>query len=163
MKSPALNRVLEKSTAETLAALSVGAFFRADNAELNRIYGALPCHGQASRHEFFIQHHAMTENILLWAVEYWKTHSLTQSMVALIVNRESMPMDVLGADLIQRANKAKLATLIEAMRRICTDAGISFEDVAAFVEVDTELDAKPIPTLIPEYVEMFGTGRLTKR
>ena len=47
MKSPALNRVLEKSTAETLAALSVGAFFRADNAELNRIYGALPCHGQA--------------------------------------------------------------------------------------------------------------------
>ena len=162
MKSPALNRVLEKSTAETLAALSVGAYFRADNAELNRIYGALPCHGQASRHEFFIQHHAMTENVLLWAVEYWKTHSLAQSMVALIVDHDSTPKDVLGADFIHRANKAKMATLIEAMRQICSANGIPFDDVATFAEVDADIDAQPIPKLIPEYVEMFGTSRLTK-
>lgn len=161
MKSPALNRVLEKSTAETLAVLSVGAFFRADNAELNRIYGALPSHDQASRHEFLILHHAITEAMLLWSLECWKTRFLMQSMTSLIVDRESSLRDIIGADFIHRANKAKLASLIEAMRQICSTQGIAFEDVTTFAEVDTEIDAKPIPKLIPEYVEMFGTSQLT--
>lgn len=162
MKSPALNRVLEKSTAETLAALSVGAFFRADNAELNRIYGALPSHGQASRHEFFIQHHAMTENVLLWALEYWKTVATINSCLAVSIIPGKSENEATISTFLTNANNAKLATLIEAMRRICADVGIDFEDVAAFVEVDTDLDAKPIPKLIPEYVEMFGTGRVAK-
>ena len=162
MKSTVLNRIMDKSPTASLVALATGAFIRTDTNEMSRVFGAVAGKERAERYEFFIQHHAMTENILLWAVEYWKTHSLTQSMMALIVNRESTPRDVLGADFVQRANKAKLATLIEAMRRICADAGIDFEDVAAFIEVDTDIDAKPIPTLIPEYVEMFGTGRLMK-
>lgn len=156
MKSPALNRILEKTPAESLAALSVSAFLRRDNTEINRIYGALPSHGKNSRHEFFIRHHAMTESILLWALEYWKTRSLAQSMTALIIDRESSPTDILGADFLKRAHTAKLATLIEAMRQICSAQGIAFEDVASFAEVDADVDAQPIPNLIPEYVAMFG-------
>jgi len=156
MKSPALNRILEKSPPESLAALSVGAFLRCDNIEIERIYAAIPSHGKVSRQEFFIRHHAMTESILLWALEYWKTHSLTQSMTALIVDSEAAPRDILGAELIHRANAAKLATLIEAMRQICADTGIDFQDIAAFAEIDTDTDSKPIPKLLEEYREVFG-------
>lgn len=160
MKSPVLNRILEKSPIKSLVALSVGAFLRGDNIEIQRIYGAMPSHDRASRHDFFIRHHAMTESILLWALEYWKTHSLAQSMTALIIDRESTPTDILGADFIKCAHTAKLATLIVAMRQICSAQGIAFEDVTTFAEVDADVDAQPIPKLIPEYVEMFGvTGR----
>ena len=106
MKSTALNRVLEKAPTGSLAALSVGALLRCDNTEIERIYGAIPSHGKASRNEFFIQHHALYESILLWVIEYWRTHSLTQLMTALIVNRESSPRDILGADFLHRADKA---------------------------------------------------------
>ena len=85
MKSPALNRILEKTPSASLAALSVGAFFRLDNTELERIYGALPSHRRASRHEFFIQHHAIIENVLLWAVEYWKTVATINSCLVVSV------------------------------------------------------------------------------
>lgn len=156
MKATALNRILEKTSTESLAALSVGAFFRSDTTEMARIYGALPSHSSASRHEFVIQHHAMTEGALLWAVEYWKTSALMQSMTALIVDPESSPRDILGAEIIHRANKAKLASLIEAMRQICSDYGMVFEDVATFAEVDVAIDAQPIPAMVAEFVGMFG-------
>lgn len=160
MKSPALNRILEKAPPESLAALSVGAFLRRDNTELERIYGALPSQGNASRHEFFIRHHAMTESILLWTVEYWKTAATVNTCLAASI---ALPLAATGggdesaiATFLMNANKAKQATLIEAMRRICAETGIAFEDVAAFAEIDTDIDSKPIRKLISEYVEMFG-------
>jgi hypothetical protein len=156
MKSPALNRIMEKTPTESLAALSVGAFIRSDATELERIYGALPSHRRESRQEFFIQHHAMIESILLWAVDYWRTHSLMQSMTALIVDRESSPHDILGADFLHRTNKAKLASLIEAMRLICRAQGITFDDVATFAEIDTDIDAQPVPAMVAEFVEIFS-------
>ncbi len=160
MKSTALNRVLEKAPTGSLAALSVGALLRCDNTEIERIYGAIPSHGKASRNEFFIQHHALYESILLWVIEYWRTHSLTQLMTALIVNRESSPRDILGADFLHRANKAKLASLIEAMRQICSAQGISFEDVATFAEINVDTDAQPVSQMVAEFVEIFGiSGR----
>lgn len=158
MKSPTLNRILEKSPPESLAALSVGAFLRRDNTDIGRIYGALPSQVRASRHEFFIQHHAMTESILLWSVEYWKTVATINSCLAVSVaaNRGGDERPI--ANFLLNAHKAKQATLIEAMRRICTDTGIAFEDVATFAEVDADIDAKPIPKLIPEYIELFGVA-----
>ena len=161
MKSPALNRILEKTPTDSLAALSVGAFIRSDITELERIYGSLPSHRRESRQEFFIQHHAIIESILLWAVDYWRTHSLMQSMTALIVDRESSPRDILGADFLHRANKAKLASLIEAMRQICSAQGIAFEDVATFAEINVDdIDAQPVPAMVAEFVDMFGiSGR----
>lgn len=156
MKSPALNRVLEKSPAESLAALSVGAFLRADQSEIERIYGAIPSHGKGSRNEFFIQHHAMTANVLLWAVEYWKTVATVRTCLVATLAPGVAETDANISTFLQRAHEAKLATLIEAMRRICADAGINFDDVAAFAEVETDIDAKPIPKLIPEYVAVFG-------
>lgn len=154
MKSPALNRILEKSPAESLAALCTGALLRRDNTEIERIYGAIPNHAKASRTEFFIQHHAMTESILLWALEYWKTVATVRTCIAATL----VPGISDKAKFLQGAHEAKLATLIEAMRRICGDTGIDFEDVAAFAEIDTEIDAKPIPKLLPEFVEMFGVS-----
>lgn len=156
MKSPALNRILEKSPPESLAALSVSALLRADNTEIERIYGALPSKGRASRNEFFIQHHAMTESILLWTVEYWKTVATVRTCLAASLVPGITDKDANISSFLQRAHEAKQATLIEAMRRICADAGIDFEDVAAFAEVDTNIDAKPIPKLVTEYVELFG-------
>jgi hypothetical protein len=157
MKSPTLNRILEKTPTASLAALSVGAFFRYDTTELERIYGALPSHRRESRREFFIQHHALTESILLWVIEFWKTHSMMQSMTALIVDRESSPRDVIGGNLIYRANKAKLASLIEAMRQICSANGITFEDVATFAEVNVdEIDVQPVTAMVTEFVDMFS-------
>lgn len=152
MKSLALNRILEKSPAESLAALCTGALLRRDNTEIERIYGAIPNHAKASRTEFFIKHHAMTESILLWALEYWKTVATVRTCIAATLD----PSVSDEATFLQRAHKAKLATLIEAMRRICADIGIDFEDVAAFTEADTNIDAKPIPKLLPDYVELFG-------
>jgi hypothetical protein len=52
MKSPALNRVLEKTPPKSLAVLSVSTLLRADNIKLERIYGALPSHRRESRKEF---------------------------------------------------------------------------------------------------------------
>lgn len=156
MKSPALNRILEKTPPASLAALSVGAFFRLDNTELERIYGALPSHRRASRHEFFIQHHAIIENVLLWAIEYWKTVATINSCLAVSVISGIDKNESGAATFLLNAHKAKQATLIEAMRQICKEAGVSFEDVATFAEVDADIDAKPILKLIPEYVEMFG-------
>jgi hypothetical protein len=156
MKSPALNRILEKIPPESLAALLVRAFLRCDNAEIDRIYGALPSHGKVSRHEFFIRHHAMTESILLWTIEYWRTAATAQTCLVAAIAPRTTQDDAAISTFFLNANKAKQATLIEAMRQICTNTGIDFEDVAAFAEVDTEIDAKPIPKLIPEYVEMFG-------
>jgi hypothetical protein len=156
MKSPALYRILEKTPLGSLAALSVGAFLRADKAELERIYGVLPSHRRESRNEFFIQHHAMTENILLWAVEYWKTVAIINSSLAVSAVPGIDEKESKAASFLLNAHKAKQATLIEAMRQICADAGIDFQDVATFAEVDTNIDARPIPKLIPEYVEMFG-------
>lgn len=156
MKSPALNRILEKSPPECLAALSVGAFLRGDNTEMERIYGALPSQGRESRYEFFIRHHAMTESILLWAMEYWKAVATinTCHAVSLAANGDGDESSI--ATFLLNAHKAKLATLIEAMRRICADTGINFEDVAAFAELDANIDAHPIPKLVPEYVAIFG-------
>ena len=161
MKSPALNRILEKTSPESLAALSVGAFFRYDATELERIYGALPSHRRESRNEFFILHHALTESILLWVIEHLRTSSLMQSMTVLIVDCESSPHDILGGEFIYRANKAKQASLIEAMRQICSTNGIAFKDVATFAEINVdEIDAKPVPAMVAEFVEMFGiSGR----
>lgn len=156
MKSPALNRILGKTPPESLAVLSVSAFLRSDNIEMERIYGALPSHRRESRNEFFIQHHALTESILLWVIEYWRTHSLTQAMTTLIVDRESSPSDILGGNLIKCANKAKLASLIEAMRQICSAQGIAFDDVATFAEIITDIDAQPVHAMVTEFVEMFG-------
>lgn len=156
MKSPALNRILEKSPTEALAALSVGAFLRCDNTEIERIYGALPSQGKTSRNEFFIRHHAMTESILLWAVEYWKTVATARACLAVSVAAGGGGDETAVASFLLDAHKAKQATLIEAMRRICSDNGLDFEDVAAFAEVDGDVDAKPIPKLIQEYVELFG-------
>ena len=157
MKSPALNRILEKSPPESLAALSVSAFLRHDNTEIERIFGALPSQGKASRHEFFIRHHAMTESVLLWSVEYWKTIATVRAcLVALLSTGENA--DAKASSFLADAYNAKAASLIEAMRRICADTGIDFEDVAAFAEVDGDVDAKPIPKLIHEYVELFGVA-----
>lgn len=156
MKSPALNRILEKTPAESLAALSVSAFLRRDNTEIERIYGALPSHGRVSRGEFFIRHHAMTESILLWSVEYWKTVATVRTCLAVSVAADGGGDETTVASFLLDAHKAKQATLIEAMRRICADTGLDFEDVAAFAEVDGDVDAKPIPKLIQEYVELFG-------
>lgn len=155
MKSPALNRILEKSPPESLAALSVSAFLRNDNAEIERIFGALPSQGKASRHEFFIRHHAMTESVLLWSVEYWKTIATVRAcLVALLSTGENA--DAKASSFLADAYNAKAASLIEAMRRICADNGLDFEDVVIFAEVDTDVDAKPIPKLVEEYVELFG-------
>jgi hypothetical protein len=156
MKPPALNRILEKTPPESLAALSVSALLRCDNTEIERIYGALPRHGKASRHEFFIQHHAMTESILLWATEYWRTAATAQTCLVAAIAPGTTPDDANASTFIFNAHKAKLATLIEAMRRICASTGIDFDDVVTFAEVDTGIDAKPIPKLIPEFVEMFS-------
>ncbi|MBK8319972.1 MAG: hypothetical protein IPL05_16060 [Betaproteobacteria bacterium] len=156
MKAQALNRILEKSPSESLAALSVSALLRCDNTEIERIYGALPSHGKASRHEFFIRHHAMTESILLWAIEYWRTAATAQTCLVAAIAPGTTQIDADVSTFMLNAHKAKLATLIEAMRCICFDTGIDFEDVAAFAEVDTEIDAKPIRKLIPEYVQIFG-------
>ena len=158
MKSPALNRILEKSPAESLAALCTGAFLRCDNTEIERIYGAIPSHGKASRNEFFIQRHAMTEKVLLWSVEYWKTVATVRTCLAASLVPGIADKDANISTFFQRAHEAKLATLIEAMRRICADTGIDFEDVAAFAEVDTDIDGHPIPKLISEYVELFGVA-----
>jgi hypothetical protein len=156
MKSPALNRILEKTPPKSLAVLSVSALLRSDNIEMERIYGALPSHRRESRNEFFIQHHAIAENILLWAVEYWKTVATINSCLVVSVVPGIDAKESSAAAFLLNVHKAKQATLIEAMRRICTNNGIDFEDVTTFAEVDTDIDAKPIPKLIPEYVEMFG-------
>ena len=158
MKAQALNRILEKSPPESLAALSVSAFLRCDNTEIERIYGALPSQGKASRHEFFIRRHAMTESIMLWAIEYWRTAATAQTCLVAAIAPGTTQIDADVSTFMLNAQKAKLATLIEAMRRICADTGVDFEDVATFAEVDTDIDAKPIPKLIPEYVEMFGVA-----
>lgn len=159
MKSPALNRVMEKTPTASLIAMSVGAFIRSDTTELERIYGVLPSHRRESRNEFFIQHHALTESILLWVIEYWRTNFMAMAMTALVVDRYSSPSDITGADFLHRANKAKLASLIEAMRQICSDRGITFEDVATFAEINIdEIDAQPVPAMVTEFVEMFGVS-----
>lgn len=154
MKSPALNKLLEKSPVESLSALATGAFMRADTDELRRIVGAMTSHPRASRREFMIRHHAMTESVLLWVVEYWKTVATVRT--CLVAALAAKGEESAAATFLADANKAKQASLIEAMRQICADNGIDFEDVATFAEIDTELDAKPIPKLIPEYVELFG-------
>ena len=158
MNRTAMNRVLEKSPADSLAAMSTSSFLRGDTTELHRIYAALPAHGRASRHEFIVKHHAMTESILLWSVEYWKTVATINSCLAVSVAANSGDDERPIAAFLVNAHKAKQATLIEAMRRICDRMGIAFEDIAAFAEVDTDIDAQPIPKLIPEYVELFGVG-----
>ena len=156
MKSSTLNRILEKTSPQSLAAMSVGAFFRHDTTELERIYGALPSHRRESRREFFIQYHAMIENVLLWAVEYWKTVATINSCLVVSVAPGNDEKESSAATFLLNAHKAKQATLIEAMHKICADAGIDFKDVVTFAEIDTDIDAKPILKLIPEYVEMFG-------
>ena len=158
MKSPSLNRILEKSPAGSLAALSVGAFFRGDTQELHRIFGAMPSHIKASRREFFIQHHARTENVLLWAVEYWRTVANTQTCLVAAISPGGSKQETSIATFLLNAYKAKQATLIEAMRHICADTGIDFEDVAAFAEVEARIDAMPIPDLVKKYREIFGTS-----
>lgn len=155
MKNPALNRILEKSPAESLAALCTSAFLRGDNTEIERIYGAIPSHAKASRTEFFVLNHALTEGVLLWALEYWKTVATVRAcLVALLSAEESS--NAKASSFLADAYNAKAASLIAAMRRICADTGIDFDDVAAFAEVDTNIAAKPIPKLVSEFVEMFG-------
>jgi hypothetical protein len=49
------------------------------------------------------------------------------------------------------------ARLTDEMRQIRKEAGISFEYVVTFAEINVdEIDAQPIPELVPEYVELFG-------
>ncbi len=154
MKSPALNRILEKSPATSLAALCTSAFLRGDTAELNRIFSALPAHGLGSRREFLIKHHAMTESILLWCVEYWKTIATARACLVAALSSDG---EMVGASTFMAdAHNAKAASLIEALRIICANSGIDFEDVAEFAEVEINSDAKPIPSLVSEYVETFG-------
>lgn len=146
--------ILDKTPADALAGLSTSSFMRGDTAELNRIFSALPAHGLGSRREFLIKHHAMTESILLWCVEYWKTVATAR---ACLVSALESDGEMVGASTFMAdAHNAKAATLIEALRIICANAGIDFEDVAEFAEVEITSDAKPIPKLVSEYVETFG-------
>lgn len=154
MKSAALNRILEKAPAQNLAVLSVCAFLRCDSIEIDRIYGALPSHGKKSKHEFLIRHHFMTERILLWTVEYWKT--IATARACLVTALASQDDEATSAAFLADAQNAKLISLVEALRRICADSGINFGDVSTFAGVDTDLDVKPIPPLVEEYIETFG-------
>lgn len=112
---------------------------------------------------FLIQHHALTEGVLLWVIELWKAYALTQTMGAIIASPDSSPNDVLISEFLRRAQSANIQSLIAAMRRICEANGVAFDDIAAFSGIEQmRLDdkAKSIPKLISEYVEMFGvTGR----
>lgn len=157
MNTSSLNRVMDKSPADSLASLATSAFIRSDTDEIQRVFGAVAGKGRAERYEFFIKHHALTESILIWAVEFWKANYQAMAMTALVVSSDSSPRDVAAADFLHRANKAKLASLIEAMRQICSANGIAFKDVATFAEINVdEIDAKPVSAMVAEFVEMFS-------
>ena len=154
MKSPALNRILEKSPATSLAALCTSAFLRGDTAELNRIFSALPAHGLGPRREFLVKHHALTESVLMWCIEYLKT--VATARACLVSALASAGQMVRESTFLADAYNAKAASLVEALRIICANTGIDFEDVAEFAEIDVDIDAKPIPKLVDEYVQTFG-------
>lgn len=150
-----INRILEKSPAEALAAMSASALFRGDSAERERIFAALPGHGRGSRGEFLIQHHALTESALLWIIECLKTQSTINTCLAASLAAENDHHEAMAV-LLGNAHKAKLASLIEAMRQVCKRTGVSFEDVAGFAEIEQPPEATPIPKLVAEFVELFG-------
>ena len=157
MKSSSLNRVMDKSPADSLASLATLPFIRSDADEIHRVFGAVAGKGRAERYEFFIKHHALTESILIWAVEFWKANYQAMAMTALVVSSDSSPRDIAAANFLHRANRAKLASLIEAMRQICSAQGISFEDVATFAEINLdEIDVQPVTAMVTEFVEMFS-------
>lgn len=150
-----LNRMLEKTPAETLAALSASAFIRGDTAESERIFAALPGHGRASRHEYLIQHHALTESALLWVIECLKAQSTINACLAASLAADSDHYESIAV-FLGNAHKAKLTSLIEAMREVCKKTGVSFEDIIEFAEIEQPPEAKPIPKLVAKYVAMFG-------
>ena len=157
MNKSSLNRVIDKSPADSLASLATSAFIRSDTDEMQRVFGAVAEKGRAERYDFFIKHHALTEAILIWAIEFWKSSYQAMAMTALIVSSDSSPRDIAAANFLHRANKAKLASLVEAMRQICSANGITFEDVATFAEINVdEIDVQPVTAMVTDFLEMFS-------
>lgn len=146
--------ILDKAPADALAGLSTSSFMRGDTAELNRIFAALPAHGISSRREFLIKHHALTEAVLMWCIEYLKT--VANARACLVAALASDGQMVTESMFLADAHNAKAASLVEALRIICANSGIDFEDVCEFAEVEITSDARPIPGLVNEYVETFG-------
>jgi hypothetical protein len=152
-------RLLEKSPPNSLAALAVNAFSRGDIAEVERVAAAAISQGPKARRTFFIEQHAMTEAILLWALKLWQAYAQTMTMKAIIVSPDTPPVEILPAEFICRANSANIASLIAAMHQICEANGLNFQDVCSLADVEQMLPddkAKPIPKLVAEYVEMFS-------
>ena len=146
--------ILDKTPADALAGLSTSSFMRGDTAELNRIFSALPAHGLGPRREFLVKHHALTESVLMWCIEYLKTVATARAcLVSALASDGQM---VRESTFLADAYNAKAASLVEALRIICANTGIDFEDVAEFAEIDVDIDAKPIPKLVDEYVQTFG-------
>lgn len=159
MNNTSVTRLLTKASPATLSALIAGAFFRVDKSELERLYGILPGQAKNARIEVFIQHHALVEGMLLLALDYWKTRATSLSL-ELVAALPDMPEEKRKLnDFLIRTQHAKIATIIEAMRTACEDAGISFDDVSAFAEIEIETEGQPIPKLLDEYRAMFGTSK----
>jgi hypothetical protein len=159
MKHSAINRLLEKAPAQSLAALGASAFARGDVTELSRIADAAAMQAGKARHQFLIQQHAMIKSALLWGLKLWQTHSLTQTFSALIASPDTPPDEIIIAEFLRRAHCANIASLIEAMQQICVTNGLDFDSIrslAGFEQLMLDEKAQPIPTLVAEYVEMFS-------
>lgn len=161
MNRNTITRILERSPAESLAALSASAFFRGDITEHERVFAAIPSHSKTSRREFLIQHHAMAKFVLLWAVEYWKTIATIRACLIALLAADNGDGDDISAEsaFLADAYKAKQASLVEAMRQICDQTGISFDDVAGFAEIEPCPEAAPIPKLVSEYVDTYSLSK----
>lgn len=158
MKPNVMEKLYDKTPADTLATLATGALLRTDSDELRRIFAGIEGRSSTSQARFCVKHHAVMRLLMFWALDCQKTYSMMLEMSCCILGGDLRPMGVIAAELQYQAVRGRLASLISAMRQVCQDGGIDFEDVANFVGLADMArceDVFPIPSVVDELVDQY--------
>jgi len=147
-------RLHAKLPEAAFATLLVDAAYRGDEKELDNLASALLTRPSRERRLIFIERHAQTELTSLWALELWRAYAKAQSFLALAVSPDT-PSESTGlAMFMHDAQMKNVSSLIEAMKSICAERGVSFDGVARMAGIDEMLldqAIEPIPSLVEDY------------
>ena len=160
-----IEKLYEKMPLSALGALAAGAFFRADNTEMQDILMATADLSTREQLKFKCISHNHTMAALLWAIDCHATYRQLLEFTVCITNLvdESERDSIMLLDCLIKATRRRLAALIAAMQKICETAGHEFEPIERIAGIDAQVrmmmaDAPVSPKLVDELVAQYGVA-----
>ena len=153
-----IEKLYDKTPAEALATLATGAFLRADTEELHRVVGAVGNRQAGAQLRYSHHQHGLTTTTLLWCLDCRSTYSSILELRLAVECAGLGEKEALFADFMGRPMQGRLASLLEAMRQMCDESGLDFEDVKrnpGISDMAFRDDVPVIPGAVTEFVVQY--------